>query len=112
MFDWVVDPISRLLKFFEDDIYQFFVDAFAYLVEQLTLGSIKFMIWSMQFGWDVAEQIILDLGLNDKLNQAWGLMDNDTISILSFFGIPEVVSILLSAIVTSYVLKFIPFSGK
>lgn len=112
MFDWMLFPINEFLKFFKEDIYGFAHEAFAHFVEMSTLGMIEFTIWSVQFSWGVAKVIIIDLGLSNYLDQAWSMMGSDTISILAFFGIPEVVSILLTALITSYVLKFIPFSGK
>jgi len=112
MLDWLIVPIDFFVKWFNETIYQFFVSAFAYLVEQMTLASIKFTIWSSQFAWDIAKTIINDLGVTDALNTAWSSLDGDIISILSFFQIPDVVNILLTAFVTSYTLKFIPFSGK
>jgi len=112
MLDWLTAPIDFFVKWFNETIYEFFVNAFAYLVEQMTLASIKFTIWSSQFAWDIAKNIIDDLGVTDALNSAWSTIPGDTVSILAFFQIPDVINILLTALVTSYTLKFIPFSGK
>jgi len=112
MLDWLIDPIDFFVTWFQETIYEFFVSAFAYLVESMTLASIKFTIWSSQFAWDIAKQLINDLGVTDALNSAWSTIPGDTVSVLAFFQIPDVVNILLTAFVTSYTLKFIPFSGK
>jgi uncharacterized protein DUF2523 len=110
--DWLMSPINRILDFLNEDIYPLFVDAFAYLVEQLTLMSIKSTIWSIGFGWDVSKSIIDDLGVSDQLNNAWSSLDSGTINVLTFFSIPEAIGMLVTAAVTAYTLKFIPFSGK
>jgi len=110
--DAVIEILRSIGRFFTQDIYQFFVDAFAYMVEQLTLGSIKFTIWSMGFAWDVSKTIIDDLGVSDQLNAAWASLDSETVNVLTFFAIPELIGMLVTAAVTAYTLKFIPFSGK
>lgn len=110
--DWLMSPINSILEFIQVDVYGLIIEAYSYLIQMITLGSIKFTIWSVGFGWDIATQIIEDLGVTDALNQAWSTLDGDTISVLSFFAIPDVISILLTAFVTSYTMKFIPFVGK
>jgi len=112
MLDWLMEPVNELLDFISDGIYTLIVESFALLVEYLTLKAIEFTIWSIGFSWDVAKAIINDLGLNDSLNSAWNLLPADSVSILSFFGVPNMISIILTALITSYTLKFIPFSGK
>jgi len=111
-FDSVVARLNSIYEFITSGIYDFFVDSFALLVEYLTVSSIKFTIWSMSFAWDVSKSIIEDLGISDTLNNAWSTLPGDTVSILSFFGVPDMVNMLVTAIITSYTLKFIPFSGK
>jgi hypothetical protein len=110
--DAILEWLRSIGEFFSEGIYQLIVDGFSYLIEILTLWSIQFTVWSSGFAWDIAKNIITDLGISDKLNQAWGIIPVDTVNILAFFGIPELISMLVTAIITSYVLKFIPFSGK
>ena len=112
MLDWLIDPINFIVHWFQETIYVFFVDAFAYLADSLTLAFIKFTTWSSEFAWDITKNIIDDLGATDALNSAWSTIPGDTVSVLSFFQIPDVISILLMAFITSYILKLIPFSGK
>jgi uncharacterized protein DUF2523 len=109
--DWLMDPINEIIDFLYDDIYDFFVESFAYLVEQITLGSIKFTVWSIGFAWDIAEQIIVDIGLSSAMDSAWSALPGDMVSTLAFFGIPTGISMLLNSFITRYTLRFIPFSG-
>lgn len=112
MLDWLMEPINEFFDWLFYGIYDFFVEAFAYLVEVLTIWMVKSAIVTTQFAWDVAEQIILDIGVTQALNSAWSTIPGDTASVLAFFAIPDVVNILLSALVTRWVLKFVPFTGK
>jgi hypothetical protein len=112
MLDWLMEPINAILQWLYEGIYQFFVETFAYFVEVATLGMIKFAITTTNFAWDVAKEIIIDIGVTDALNSAWSTLPGDTASTLSFFAIPDVINILLAALVTRWVLTFIPFTGK
>jgi len=112
MFDWLIEPINYVINWLQVTIYDYTVQSFAYMVEAATLASIKFMIWAIGFAWEVAEQIIVDLGVTDALNSAWSTIPGDTVSVLTFFQIPQMVSILVTAFITAYVMKFIPMTGK
>lgn len=112
MFDWLMEPINFVINWFQVTIYDYSVEAFAYMVKQMTLASIGFMVWAIGFAWEVAEQIIQDLGVTDALNSAWSTIPGDTVSVLTFFQIPQMVSILVTAFITAYVMKFIPMTGK
>jgi len=112
MLDWLMEPINRILDWLFSGIYDFIVETFAYLIEVGTLWFIKLSLAMSAFAWDIAEQIIQNVGLSDALNSAWSTIPGDTASVLAFFGIPTVVNVILNSLVAKYVMKFLPLVGK
>ncbi len=108
----VLDRLDNLIDFFLSGIYDFIVEAYALFVEFMTVSAISFILWAVGFAWDISVQIIENLGLQQALDSAWGEVPPDAAQVMMFFAIPDVVSILLNAFLTAYVLKFIPFTGK
>lgn len=96
---------------FGEEIYNFATWAFSHLVQYLTLAAIKFQILAVTFAWDVASQMLSDLNISSFIAEAWGAIPGDLSSALGFFGVPEAVNILISALGTKFVLRFVPF-GK
>jgi len=110
--DWLLVPVTQIIEFITNGVYDLIIEAYAFLVIKLTLFYIESMIFSISFSWDVAKEVFQQLGITNALSQAWSYLDSETLSTLTFFGIPDVVNILTNALLTSYVLKFVPFSGK
>jgi hypothetical protein len=109
LLDSVTNFFTALWDWLWDGLYDFAVWAFAGLVEYLTLASIEFAIWAVGFAWDVAKQILQDLNFSAYLASAWGALPGNVAGLLTICRVPEVLTILASAVVTKYVLRFIPF---
>lgn len=90
-------------------IYDFSTDAFSYLVIKMTEGSVAFTIWATSFGWDVAKNVIDSLGLSTAMNLAFSSIDSQSMQIVYYLKLPEVLNTILTGSVTRYVLNFIPF---
>lgn len=97
-----------LTSFISEGLYELITQAFASMIEWLTIQQFKFMIWSIGFAWDIGQKILADIGISQALQNAWGGLDSQTMSVLMFFRIPDAVNIILSSGVTRFVLRFIP----
>ena len=71
----------------------------------MIIAKIKFMTFMIVFTWDVAENIIANIGISDHINSAWSSLDSNLLSTLTFFRLPECLSIVLQAFVTKFSLK-------
>lgn len=88
-------------------IYQFCTELAAYLVEWYVIGVINAKIFLAQFAWDVASNIMANLGLSSLIQQTWSNLDSRFLSYATFFRIPEAVNIILQAFVTKFTLRVI-----
>jgi len=102
-FDW-------LTTWFTHGLYDFAVWAFAGFVKYTTLAFLNFALWTLPFAYDTARQIMSDLNINNYLQNAWSSLDSDYLAYASLLQIPAAVNIIVSALITRYVLRFIPFA--
>lgn len=101
-FDW-------LTAWFSHGLYDVAVWAFTGFVKYATVATLEFILWGVPFAFDVARQIMVDLNINGYLQNAWSGLDSEYLSYATLLQIPAAVNILVSASITRYVLRFIPF---
>lgn len=99
---------SWITEFFSTGIYELITAAFASLIEWLMLLKLKTMLWTLEFAWNIANTLIANLGITSALNAAWSSFDSVTLSNLMFFKVPDAVNMILSALGTRFVLRFLP----
>lgn len=109
MFDWLMEPINAILSWLFEGIYHFFVQAFAYFIEVFTYIMILFTLWATEFAWDVASAIIVNTGINNVINTAFSFLPAQTRETLNFFRVLEAITLLITSLISKYVMRFIPF---
>jgi len=105
-FQRVIDFFNHIIDWLNQGIYDFVTQLFAQYVMWATIQQIKFKLWAIDFAWDVAQNILSTLNITNELNAAFGSLDADVVAVLNFFSIPHAISIMLSAAVTKFVLRF------
>ncbi len=109
-FNSVINFFNDIYNFLVNGIYDFMVWVFAGLVQTLTLFSIKFQIMAARFGWDTAVSIINNSHIAAYIETAWTSIPPQISSLLSLLQIPQFISIVFTAFVTKYVMRFMPFA--
>lgn len=74
----------------------------------IMIAYIELKIMLLDFASAIATTLIQSAGLTDALTNAWGGVSGDTLSVLSYLGIPDAVNIVLSAFVTRFILDMLP----
>jgi hypothetical protein len=105
----IVDFSDQVQSFFADGIYDLLSQWTAWFIEWAVVAMWKVKLAVLAFSWDVAQNIIADLNISAFLNQAWGALNSQTLSMLFFFRVPEAVNIIVSAGVTKLVFRFVGF---
>lgn len=108
----MLDFFNSVWWWLTDGIYQFAVAAFSELVQWLTAAWFRGMLWGLEFGWDVAQQLLVDLNITATIQSAFSSLDSDTQSLLGVLRVPEIINAFLSAVGTRWVLRFIPGMGR
>lgn len=99
--------IAQIAMWLGDDIYDFVTKIFAWAIEWYVVFLLQGKIFLAKFAWDIAKNIMANIGLSQAINIAWGYLDSQIIGYLTFFRLPEAINILFQALVTKFVLRII-----
>jgi len=110
--DWLLVPVTQLIDFITNGIYDFTIESFQFLMLKITLFTIDTVIFFISLAWDLMKVILNQVGITNALSSAWSYLDSGMLSTLTFFGIPDLINIITTAFLTKFLFKFIPFIGK
>jgi len=105
MIDFMVD----LITWFFSGIYDFVVQMYSYVIIRVEAFKWWWARESLIFAWDVGRQILVDLNISSKLNNALSELDAETIAWLSVFRVFEAINIILNAIATRFAMARLGF---
>ena len=108
----VVDFFQYIWDWFTSGIYEFSKDFLKAATKVAIYAYFQSMLLAIEVGYEVFQELMSNLGVSQTIHQYWGSVDSDVRSLLSFFGIPDAVNMLTSAIGTRFVMRFIPFIGR
>ncbi len=104
---FIVDGFNAILEFISQGFYDIIKAFLARLVVWLTISTIEFKTWALQFAWDIAKQVLIDLNFSTLVQNAFSALDSQIVAVLTFFRIPEVINIIASSAVTKYILRMV-----
>jgi len=105
-FNKVITFFSQVSEFIYNGIYEFSTKAFAEFIIQSTIAYIEFKLFMIRFAWDTAKQIMAQLNISAVLNSAYSSLDGNVLGILTVLHVPDGINLILSAMVTKFVLRF------
>jgi hypothetical protein len=97
---WIADWLNG-----DTGIYAFFEELLQEAVAWMVIAKLEFMLWTLQFSWGVAKQIMFNLGLGEYLSEAFRGLDPKLMGYLNFFRVPESVNMLVQAYITRFTLR-------
>ncbi len=101
--------IQFLWDFISSGIYDLITAAFAQFVIWATVSAIEFKIFILKFSWDIASQILENIGIIDLLVQQAGFLSEEHRAILSWLNFWDGLNLIINAGVTRYVMSFMGF---
>lgn len=93
-------------------IYDFVKEIMVYLTKVSIYTWIQIQLFAIDIAFEVVQDIFVDLGLTQAVQSAWSMVPEAMRNTLSFFGIPQALTIICSAIPARLALRFIPFIGR
>lgn len=110
IFTSIVNFFNTIWNFLSNGIYDLLVWVFRSFIEFYTLATLKIQLFALTLGWDVAKGIIVDMQLSSRLQGFFDALPSSVSVNLLALRIPECISIILTAYITRYVIRFIPGS--
>jgi len=108
VYDAVLTFFQGIWDWITTGIYDFGVWAFAKLVEYLVWKSLEFKLWALDFGWDAAKVMLADLDFSNRMQSAFDLLPASSVAILNALGVPQCITLVVTAALTRFLLRFIP----
>lgn len=107
----IFDQLSQLLDWFYTGIYDFIVDTASYFIALSVKWSLFSTLALIDFSWDVAKDLLSDLGISEFIASMYSHFDSKIMDILLFFRIPEFVNTIMGAHMTRFVFQFLGGKG-
>lgn len=102
---FIFNGIQWLVDYFNEGIYGFFHELLEEIVAWLVIAKLQAMLWTMQFSWGVAKQIMINLNIGDYISLGFSSLDPVLMGYLNFFRVPESLNLIVQAIATRVTLR-------
>lgn len=93
-------------------IYDFTKEVMVYLTKVSIHAYIQGTLFLVDVAYEVVQDILADLNITSQVQNAYNSIPSEIRSTLSFFGVPEALTIIFSAVPTRWAMKFVPFIGR
>lgn len=117
--EWLSGFLDQIILFFQSiwdfmarGIYDFFKDALVVATKAAIYAYFSSLIILLDVSFTVARDLISSLGLSQAIQSGFNSLPQQVSSALSFFGIPQALNILFSALTTRFAMRFVPFIGR
>lgn len=111
--------IGDILQFFQSvwdwiysGIYDFVQEAFVLATKVAIYSYFQALLFAVDVAYEVFQELMDEIGISDTVQQYYNMLDADLRAALSFFGIPDALMLIFSAIGTRWTLKFVPLVGR
>lgn len=105
----VVAGLEWLADFFAGDgSDDWLSSAISWGVKKAVVAWLDTKLWAMKIAWGVARSILTDLGVFAAIASAVTAIPGEILSALNFFRVFEAISMMLTAGMTKFVLRFMP----
>lgn len=119
MFDWLTGFLDQIILFFQwiwnfltSGIYEFVKESMVVLTKAAMYSFFQMQLFALEIAYEAAQDVVSDLGVADAVRNQYGQLPGDLTAVLSFFGVPQALNILFSALSTRFMLRFVPFIGR
>lgn len=117
--EWLSGFLDQIIAFFQyvwdfltTGIYDLIKDGLVMLTKAAIYSWVKVQIFALGIAYEAAQDITTDIGVTDFVRQRYSGIPSEIASVLEFFGVPQALNIIFSALSTRFALRFVPFMGR
>ncbi len=105
----MIDFFNQILDFINTGIYKLLTEFVAYLISKISIFVLTSTLKMMVFSWDVAKQIMVDLQISSILASIYSHFNSKILELLFWLKVPDFINNVLTAYITRFVMRFVPF---
>lgn len=117
--EWLSGFLDQILSFFQfvwdflsTGIYDLIKEGLVVLTKAAIYSWVQIQLLALEVAYEAAQDIVTDIGVTQFVRQRYSGIPSETAAVLEFFGVPQALNILFSALSTRFALKFVPFIGR
>lgn len=117
--DWIAGYLDNFTTFLQwvwdfltNGIYDFIKDGMVLLTKAAMYSWFQIQLFALDVAYETAQSLMSDLGVVEAVRSRWSGLPAEVANTLAFFGVPQALNIIFSALSTRFVLKFVPFFGR
>ena len=103
----MIEFFQLVTDWLNNDVYGFFDSLLVQITSWYVIWQIEAQIVFLKFSWEVAKEVLETLNISSTLEAAWSGVDGATMGYLTFFRLPECLTILVNAGATRLVMSMI-----
>lgn len=105
--DMLIDFMNGAIDFFNDlpdksDSY------WERIIVWLLIAYLEAKLYMLEIAYEIASALITAVGISDAINSAWTNVPVTARAVLTYLKIPEAINMIISAVITRFVLGFMP----
>lgn len=112
LFSSIADFFNFVWDWMTNGIYDFAQSFLVVLTKAAIYSYFQITLFTFDIAYTVVQEIMQDVGIVDLVKSAYSSIPGDVQSMLSFFNVPQGLTLIFSAIPTRWTMKFIPGLGK
>lgn len=115
MYNFILDMWDSTLEFMQmwpyylQNLDVFYEDYVEFLLKHLTNFSFWFAERSLNVAYEITDEFLSSFNYQDNMQSAWNMLPDTSRAILGYLRLPECINIVISALGTKFVMRFIPF---
>ncbi|TBV13212.1 DUF2523 family protein [Stutzerimonas kirkiae] len=110
--DQILVFLQAIWDFVANGIYDLVRDAFVVLTKVLMYSYLQTLIFLIDVAFTVAMDLIESFGIADLITSSFNRLPVPIAQGFAFFGIPQALNIIFSALATRFCMRFVPFIGR
>ncbi|EOV0894268.1 TPA: DUF2523 family protein [Pseudomonas aeruginosa] len=108
----IIQWFQSIWDFMYQGVYDFCKDFLILLTKMAFNGWLEFKLFTFEVAYKAFNEIAGQLRISQYLQAQYGSIPGDVRSALAFFGVPEALNTIFSAMGSRFMMKFIPLIGR
>lgn len=101
----ILEFFDYIKWFFSEGAISFFDAAIIYVGKWMVYSALEFKFYLIKIAFAIGQSIISDFGITQRIEQAFGMLNSETTSMMQFFGVIAAIKNIVSALFTRFVLN-------
>lgn len=117
--EWIAEFFNNTQTFFQDvwewlyiGMYDFFKELLVTATKAMIYAYLQGLLICMDVAYTVVQELLEETGVIAEVRNSYNLIPANVRAYLSFFNVPQGLTLIFTAIPTRLAMKFVPIFGR